>query len=150
MLILGLLLLAGAGAFTGLAIADNRSGGPDYSVSVLGHSIATMNTLEIFCAGLALALIFCLGVAMAMGGGVSRRHTSRKLTEARRSAADNAKERDALAARLGTGNPETGSARETGTDYAYGSTSDDSGDSGDSPEAVAAPRHRHTRHLFGH
>jgi hypothetical protein len=93
MLILGLLLLAGAGVFTGLVIADNTSGGPEYNVSVLGHSIATMNTLEIFCAGLALALIFCLGMAMAMAGGVSRRHKSRKLAEARRAAAENARER---------------------------------------------------------
>lgn len=74
MLLIGLLLLAATGAFTGGAIADNLSDGPEYTVSVLGNDIATMNTLAIFCAGLALALIFCLGLAMAMRGSAHRRH----------------------------------------------------------------------------
>jgi hypothetical protein len=73
---IGLLLLAATGAFTGLAIGDNLSGGPEYTVSVLGHDIATMNTLAIFCSGLALALIFCLGLAMAMRDAAHRRHRS--------------------------------------------------------------------------
>ncbi|MEU6854048.1 hypothetical protein ABZ901_29490 [Actinacidiphila alni] len=161
MLILGLLLLAGAGVFTGLVIADNTSGGPDYNVSVLGHSIATMNSLEIFCAGLALALIFCLGTAMAMAGGVSRRHRSRKLTEARRSAAENARERDALAARLDTMNEqETAPAAREGhaPDGAYdpdgtsgyGADTGRAADDDRPPERVGATRHRHARHLFGH
>ncbi|MFE5189864.1 hypothetical protein [Streptomyces sp. NPDC056628] len=63
MLFLGLLLLAATAAFTGLLIADNLSGGPEYTVSVLGQEIATMNTLAIFCSGLALALLFCLALA---------------------------------------------------------------------------------------
>ncbi|MGI5144678.1 MULTISPECIES: hypothetical protein [unclassified Streptomyces] len=74
MLFIGLLLLAGVGAFTALAIADNLSGGPEYTVSLLGHDIATMNTLEIFSAGLALALIFCLGLALLTGSASHRRH----------------------------------------------------------------------------
>ncbi|MFI6931723.1 hypothetical protein [Streptomyces sp. NPDC050287] len=65
---IGLLLLAATAAFTGLVIADNLSGGPEYNVSVLGNHIATMNSLEIFCSGLALALIFCLGLAVAASG----------------------------------------------------------------------------------
>ncbi|WP_223205828.1 hypothetical protein [Streptomyces xanthii] len=65
---LGLLLLAATGAFTALAIAGNLGGGPEYTVSVLDHDIATMNTLAIFCSGLALALVFCLGLAMALRG----------------------------------------------------------------------------------
>jgi hypothetical protein len=43
MLFLGLLLLAGSGAFTALAIVGDLSGGPAYTVSVLDHHIATMN-----------------------------------------------------------------------------------------------------------
>jgi hypothetical protein len=73
MLFIGLLLLSATGAFTGLAIADNLSGGPEYTVSVL----VTMNTLAIFCSGLALALIFCLGLAMAMRGTAHRHHSPR-------------------------------------------------------------------------
>ncbi|MCC9708442.1 hypothetical protein E4N62_26170 [Streptomyces sp. MNU76] len=65
MIVLGLLLLAATGVFTGLVIADNLSGGPEYTVSVLGQDIATMNALAIFCSGLALALIFCLGLSAA-------------------------------------------------------------------------------------
>ncbi|MGP4004992.1 hypothetical protein [Streptomyces sp. 4N124] len=76
MLFIGLLLLAGAAAFTGLAIGDNLSGGPEYTVSVLGNDIATMNTLAVFCSGLALALIFCLGLAMAIRATAHRRARS--------------------------------------------------------------------------
>ncbi|MEU8974349.1 hypothetical protein AB0D11_34660 [Streptomyces monashensis] len=82
MLFLGLLLVVGAGAFTALAISDNMSGGPDHTVSVLGHDIASLGPLALFCSGLALALIFCLGMAMTFGGaahhhrgtGTHRRH----------------------------------------------------------------------------
>ncbi|EST35721.1 hypothetical protein M878_04930 [Streptomyces roseochromogenus subsp. oscitans DS 12.976] len=74
MLFLGLLLLAATGAFTALAIADNLSGGPQqYGVSVLGHHIATLSPLGLFCSGLALALIFCLGLAMVSGAAHHRR-----------------------------------------------------------------------------
>jgi hypothetical protein len=76
MLFLGLLLLAATGAFTGLAIADNLSGGPEYTVSVLDRDIATMNTLAVFSSGLALALIFCLGLATAVSGAAHRRRRS--------------------------------------------------------------------------
>ncbi|MFE7861045.1 hypothetical protein [Streptomyces sp. NPDC057403] len=72
MLFIGLLLLGATGAFTALVIAGNLSGGPEYTVSVLGHHIATMNTLAVFCSGLALALLFCLALAM-MNGALHRR-----------------------------------------------------------------------------
>ncbi|ALV31832.1 hypothetical protein [Streptomyces sp. CdTB01] len=72
MLFIGLLLLGATGAFTALVIAGNLSGGPEYTVSVLGHHIATMNTLAAFCSGLALALLFCLALAM-MNGALHRR-----------------------------------------------------------------------------
>lgn len=78
MLFLGLLLLAATGAFTGLLIADNLSGGPEYSVSVFDQGIATMNTLAVFCAGLALALLFCLGLAMAKRGATHHHRGSRR------------------------------------------------------------------------
>ncbi|MEV5878260.1 hypothetical protein AB0L75_29340 [Streptomyces sp. NPDC052101] len=77
MLFLGLLLLAGTGAFTALAIVGNLSGGPEYTVSVLGHDIATMNGLALFSSGLALALIFCLGLTM-MAAGSTHHHRHRR------------------------------------------------------------------------
>ncbi|WP_395297875.1 hypothetical protein ACF9IK_33795 [Kitasatospora hibisci] len=64
MLLLGLLLMATTGAFAGLLIADNLDGGPDYTASVLGNDVATLSSLGIFLAGIALALLFCLGLAM--------------------------------------------------------------------------------------
>lgn len=73
MLILGLLLAGAVGAFTGLVIAGNLSGGPQYTVSVLGQDIATMNTLAIFCSGLALALIFCAGLSAVASTAAHRR-----------------------------------------------------------------------------
>ncbi|WP_243640134.1 hypothetical protein [Streptacidiphilus pinicola] len=84
MLLFGLLLLGATAAFTGLLIADNLSGGPDYSVVVLGNTIATMNGLEIFLSGVALALIFCLGLAMTRVGGQLARRRRTTLGEARR------------------------------------------------------------------
>ncbi|MFR9796896.1 hypothetical protein ACL02U_13460 [Streptomyces sp. MS06] len=78
MLVLGLLLLAGTAGFTALAIVGNLSGGPEYTVSVLGSDIATMNGLALFSSGLALALIFCLGLALVTAGTVHhRRRTGR-------------------------------------------------------------------------
>jgi hypothetical protein len=80
---LGMLLLAATAAFTGLVIADNLGGGPHYTVSMLGQNIATMNALAIFCAGLALALIFALGLATAASGVTHRprgAHRARRTT----------------------------------------------------------------------
>jgi type IV secretory pathway VirB6-like protein len=154
MLILGLLLLACTAAFTGLALADNLSGGPDYNVTVLGHHIATMNSLAIFCAGLALALIFGLGCMLAMTGGALRRRKSRKLTAARRDAAATARERDALAARLedtraaGSAMDEPGYATSTGDPDT--NPTGDTGDTGAGPVEKTPPRRHHARHLFGH
>jgi hypothetical protein len=73
MLILGLLLLAATGSFVGLLISDNLSGGPDYTATVLGNTVTTLNSLAIFCAGLALALIFGLGLAMILLSAARRR-----------------------------------------------------------------------------
>ncbi|WP_063773556.1 hypothetical protein [Streptomyces rubellomurinus] len=75
MVLLGLLLLASSGAFIGLLIADNLSGGPEYQVTVLGNDLVRLDSLGIFLAGVALALVFCLGLAMI---GASRRAVRRR------------------------------------------------------------------------
>jgi hypothetical protein len=100
MLILGLLLLVCTAAFVGIAISDNFGGGAEHNVTLLGHHVATMNGVEIFCAGLALALIFCLAVLMTLAGTAMRHRRGRKLRIARRDADAIARERDELAARL--------------------------------------------------
>ncbi|WP_328916057.1 MULTISPECIES: hypothetical protein [unclassified Streptomyces] len=139
MLILGLLLLACIAAFTGLALADNVSGGPDYHVTILGNHIATMNSLAIFCAGLGLALLFGLSAMLAMTGLAMHRRKSHMLHSARRDAAVNARERDSLAARVDDDRRTTGEgAGDRGYAGATGSARADK------------PRRHHTPHLFGH
>lgn len=165
MLILGLLILACTGAFTGLVLADNLSGGPDYRVTVLGEHIATMNTLAVFCAGLALALLFGLGCLMVLAAEASRRRKRRQLVDVRRKERATARERDALAARLEEHDPESarsgsvpwaGAEPGSGTgrprnEPAYFRESDDI-ETGDVTRAdLPTPRHRRNGlHLFGH
>ncbi|MFG2858593.1 hypothetical protein ACGFZ9_50095 [Streptomyces mirabilis] len=136
---LGLLLLAATAAFTGLAISDNLGGGPQYTVSVLGNDIATMTTLAIFCAGLALALIFSLSLWMAVSGAMSRRTRRIRIRD----------ERDVLAARLSESEAAAGSQASATTGQAGPvaptlATSEPAGSS-------APQRHRGRRiHIFGH
>jgi len=100
MFLLGLVLLGATGAFVGLLIAYNSAGGPDYTVTMFNHTLGTLNSLEIFLAGIALTLVFCLALAMMFAGArhIRRRAADRRtaLREARQARA----ERDALAARL--------------------------------------------------
>ncbi|WP_371483314.1 hypothetical protein [Kitasatospora sp. NBC_00315] len=79
MFVLGLLLLGATGAFAGLLIAENLNGGPDYTVTLFGNDLTTVNGLTIFISGIALALIFCLGTVLATGGGILRRRRSKEL-----------------------------------------------------------------------
>ncbi len=70
LILLGLILLCGSGAFAGLLIAYNLGGGPDYTATIFGVSLPTLNTLGVFCTGIALGLIFCFGLWLI---GLSRR-----------------------------------------------------------------------------
>ncbi len=126
MILLGILLLGATGAFTGLLIAYNLSGGPDYTVTMFGNDLVTMNTLAVFLSGIALALIFCAGCALALGGGARMRRRMAELGEARAQARQATADRDALQDRtVGTAPPTA------------------------QPGAPTPPAHRH-RHLFGH
>ncbi|MFD0402186.1 hypothetical protein ACFV84_36740 [Kitasatospora sp. NPDC059811] len=87
MLLLGLLLMAAAGAFAGLLIADNLSGGPDYQATVLGIRLPALDSLGIFLAGLALALLFCLGLALMVLTARRSRRTRRPVRPAAHRAA---------------------------------------------------------------
>lgn len=76
MMLLGLLLLMATSAFTALLITENWSGTPEYSVSMFGNHIATLNGVAIFISGLALAMIFMLALGlMGAGAALRRRHT---------------------------------------------------------------------------
>lgn len=83
MLLLGLLLLMATGAFTLLLISENNDGTPDYTVTLFDQDVATMNSVAIFLAGIALALVFSLAVWMTTVGGVHARHRMAELRDAR-------------------------------------------------------------------
>src|SRR6266511_6181628 len=96
MLLVGLVLVALSGAFAGLLIAYNTSGGPEYTVTLFDRTIATVDTLQVFVAGLALGLVFCLGLWMT-GASARMIGTSARLRRARHEAEQTAAERDRLA-----------------------------------------------------
>lgn len=68
LIILGVLLAGGVGAFTGLVIAYNTAGGPRYTPEIFGQSLATLNSLGAFVGGVALGLIFSFGLWLIAGG----------------------------------------------------------------------------------
>jgi hypothetical protein len=92
MLLLGLLVVAAAVVFSTLVIADNLGGGPHYSVSLFDHHLGTVNTLGAFLAGIALALLFCLGMLMMTAGARRgyRRNTELRAVRRERRAAEKA------------------------------------------------------------
>ncbi|RKE17484.1 hypothetical protein [Streptomyces sp. TLI_171] len=138
MLLLGLLLFAASGAFAGLLIADNLGGGPEVGVTVLGNHIATVNTLGAFLAGLALALLFCAGLAL-MGAGVRWHRRVR-----RAAARDNTQ---VVADRTA----DTRITERPITDDALTERQPDTDDPGITEGRPAAERPRsHPRHRFGH
>lgn len=144
MLLLGLLLIAATAAFTGLVIADNLSGGPDYQVTVLGHTVATVNSLEIFLSGLALALIFCLGLAMMGTGGVLAKRRRLRLREARHAPGHGRAGDVAPTTQDSTGVPVTRPGR-------AGSTVDTEAEPTTAAAATTTSgRPRRHLHLFGH
>lgn len=85
---LGLLLIGASAAFTGLLIAYNLGGGPGYTVSVAGNNLSTLNSLEIFLSGLALALLFGLGVVLLSRGVAWHRRREARSREAAMGTAD--------------------------------------------------------------
>lgn len=101
MLLLGLVLLGAAGAFAGLLVAQNTTAGPDYSVSLFGFDLGRLSLPQAFLAGIALALIFSLGLALAVGSMLRARHRRVARLAERREASRLRAERDELAARLG-------------------------------------------------
>lgn len=151
MLFLGLVLLAATGTLTGLLIADNLGGGPDYTVVLLGHDLVRMNSLAIFCAGLALALVFCLSLVMAGEGAKLRRRKTLRLREARKDADAAVAERDALAARVEQQRTENDlPRRNTGNDLPTWDTRNDLPTRTTAPEEpLEQPRKHRTPHAFG-
>ena len=102
MLLLGLVMFGAAGAFAGLLVMQNSAGGgPDYAVSLFGFDLGRLSTPQAFLAGIALALVCCVGLALAIGSRLRahHRHVARLAQE--REAIRVRAERDEYAARLG-------------------------------------------------
>ncbi|MFH9347674.1 hypothetical protein [Kitasatospora sp. NPDC017646] len=137
MLLLGLLLMAASGAFIGLLIADNLAGGPGYQVTVLGTDLVRLNSLAVFLSGVALALLFCLGLALM---GLSRRAARRPVAAA--GYRGDARRVEPVAPLETRGTP-TGTAPVEPDERAAGQ--------GDRAAGIPAePQRRRSRHLFGH
>ena len=145
MLLLGLLLLGATGAFAGLLIAYNSSGGPDYTVTMFNNDLGTLTSLQIFLAGIALTLVFCLALAMTAGGARGLRRRGATQRAIRDEAARARAERDALAAKL-----------EDDQSLGNGLITERSGSASQTrmrtEEPSTAPRRKHLRlpHVFGH
>ncbi|MDX2643505.1 hypothetical protein PV341_07930 [Streptomyces sp. PA03-1a] len=135
MLLLGFVLMGATAAFTGLLIAENLGGGPDYTVTLFGSDIATVNTLGAFLAGLALALVFCLASVIALAGAGRERSRRAELRRLRRRARAAETAPDATAP--------TAPTVATGT----AGTADDTDTTTKTPTASAR---RRGMHLFGH
>ncbi|GEC02669.1 hypothetical protein SSP24_03240 [Streptomyces spinoverrucosus] len=82
MIALGLLLALATGGFAAIAVAENFRGGSEYAVEVFGNQIATLSPPGLFLSGAALALIFCLGLAMIAAGLKHRRRVRKALASA--------------------------------------------------------------------
>ncbi|MFJ6182273.1 hypothetical protein [Streptomyces sp. NPDC092295] len=136
MLIIGILLMAATAAFTALLIAFNLSGGPDYAVTLFGSTPFTLNALGAFLSGIALALIFGLGLWLMLGGAALLAHRSRK----RRAARAAVSERDELRGRLDDSRTAPPEADHTGGGANGPST----------PSLSASRRPAHRFHLPGH
>jgi hypothetical protein len=145
MLLLGLLLLGATGAFAGLLIAYNSSGGPDYTVTMFSNNLGTLTSLQIFLSGIALALLFCLALAMTAGGARSLRRRGAAQRATRDEAAQARAERDALAAKLGDDQSLTDGL----ITEAPGSSSQTRMRTEDPSAAPTRKRHR-MPHVFGH
>ena len=99
-MVLGLLLVLLSGGAVALLTAYNRSGGPDYSITMFGNDAGVVNGMQIFYAGIALALLFCLGLwLMAMSARRSRAMRA-EIRAARHDAQTAVAERDRLASQV--------------------------------------------------
>lgn len=96
-MVLGLLLVLLSGGAVALLTAYNRSGGPDYSVTMFGNDAGVVNGMQIFYAGIALALLFCLGLWLMAMSARRGRAMRAQIRAARHDAQTAAAERDRLA-----------------------------------------------------
>jgi ABC-type nickel/cobalt efflux system permease component RcnA len=86
MLILGLLLVVVSAAGAILLVGYNSSGGPEQTIVLFGRDLMTVTPLQAFLAGIAIGLVFCLGLWMLITTEHRRRVARTQAREARREA----------------------------------------------------------------
>lgn len=99
-MVLGLLLVLLSGAAVVLLAVYNRSGGPDYSVNLFDNEIYVANGMQVFFAGIALALVFCLGLWLMAAGARRGKARRAEIRAARNDARSAEMERDRLASQV--------------------------------------------------
>jgi hypothetical protein len=99
MLILGLLLVVVSGAAGVLLIAYNN-GGAEQTVTMFGRDWTSATIMEAFVAGMVVAAVFLLGVAMILSASRRARANRARYHEVRHEAKVAARERDKLAKQL--------------------------------------------------
>lgn len=83
MLLIGLLIMVAAAVFAGVLLSENW-GGTTYQVDGFGHVLGHLTLAEIFIAGLALMVIFFVGVwSMSVSSRMRRRASGRRRAENR-------------------------------------------------------------------
>jgi hypothetical protein len=83
MLLIGLLIMAAAAVFAGVLLSENW-GGTTYQVDGFGHVLGHLTLAEIFIAGLALMVIFFLGVwSVSVSSRMRKRASGRRRAESR-------------------------------------------------------------------
>lgn len=83
MLLIGLLIMAAAAVFAGVLMSENW-GGTTYQVDGFGHVLGHLTLAEIFIAGLALMVIFSLGVwSVSVSSRMRKRASGRRRAENR-------------------------------------------------------------------
>lgn len=100
MLILGLLLILVSGAAAVLLVAYNTAGGPEQMIVLFGRDLVSVNPLQAFLAGIAVALVFCLGLWLVVSSGRRARAARADYRAMRREARTATRERDELAGQL--------------------------------------------------
>ncbi|MGH3328629.1 MAG: hypothetical protein ACRDPT_12675 [Streptomycetales bacterium] len=97
MLMIGLLLMVASGSLAGLLVVNNASaGGPVYQAELFGRVLASVSPVEMFLAGLALALAFCFGVSLITASFRRRHRIMSRVREAEDEADELVAERDRL------------------------------------------------------
>jgi ABC-type nickel/cobalt efflux system permease component RcnA len=100
MLILGLLLILVSVAAAVLLVAYNTAGGPEQMIVLFGRDLVSVNPLQAFLAGIAVALVFCLGLWLVVSSGRRARAARADYRAMRREARTATRERDQLAGQL--------------------------------------------------